>query len=274
MLMIAVCQLPIDIENPAGNIELAKLAIHEAASQGARLVVLPELTNSGYVFQSITELEERATTLDGPIIREWVANAEELNIVLVAGLAIKDSGFLFNASVIIDPTGFRGWYKKVHLWHDEIDFFTPGSEGPLVIDTEIGRLATMVCYDLEFPEWPRLAMLSDATILAIPTNWPDGGLPKEPTPLEAVRVQAAASQSKMIVVAADRTRVERGVAWTGSSVITDSDGVIKVIAARDKLNQIQILLAEVEVPTDRKVGPRNDVRADRRPELYSRILKK
>ncbi len=274
MLRIAVCQLPIDIEDPDGNIELAKSAIHDAASLGARLVVLPELTNSGYVFRSVAELEERATTLDGPLIKEWAAYAEQLNIVLVAGLAIKDSGFLFNASVVIDPTGFRGWYKKVHLWHDEVDFFTPGEREPLVVDTAIGRLSTMVCYDLEFPEWVRLAMLSDANILAVPTNWPDGGLPTEPTPLEAVRVQAAASQNKMVVAAADRTRVERGVVWTGSSIITDSDGVIKAIADREKLNQMQILIADVEIPMDRKVGPRNDLRTDRKPELYRGILKK
>ena len=274
MLRIAVCQLPINIEDPDGNIKLAKFAIYDAASRGARLVVLPELTNSGYVFRSIAELEVRAISLDGPLIREWVSYAEELNIVLVAGLAIKDSGHLFNTSVIIDPTGFRGWYKKVHLWHDEIDFFTPGDEEPLVVDTEIGRIATMVCYDVEFPEWVRLAMLSDATILALPTNWPDGGLSTDPTPLEAVRVQAAASQNKLIVAAADRTRVERGVVWTGSSVITDSDGVIKVIADREKPNEMQILVADVDVPTDRKVGPRNDVRADRKPDLYRGILKK
>ena len=83
---------------------------------------------------------------------------------------------------------------------------------------------------------------------------------------------AAASQNKLVIAAADRTRVERGVAWTGSSVITDSDGVIRAIADREKLDQIQILVVDVEVPTDRKVSPRNDVRADRRPDLYQGIL--
>ena len=274
MLRIAVCQLPINIEEVEENLRLANSAIHNAASQGAKLVVLPELTNSGYVFRSISELEDRATTLDGTIIKEWTSLAGELNIVLVAGLAIKESGKLFNTSVIIDSTGFRGWYKKVHLWNDEVDFFTPGDDEPLVVDTNIGRIATMVCYDIEFPEWVRLAMLSNAAILALPTNWPDGGLSMEPTPLEAVRVQAAASQNKLVIAAADRTRVERGVAWTSSSVITDSDGVIKAIANREKLGQLQILIADVEVPTDRKVSPRNDVRADRRPDLYRGILNK
>jgi len=272
MLRIAVCQLPLNIENPNENINLANTAIREAASRGAKLIVLPELTNSGYVFHNIAELEDRATTLDGTLLKEWAALAKQLEVVLVAGLAIKESGHFYNCSVVIDSTGFRGWYKKVHLWNDEIDFFTPGKEEPLIIDTSIGKIATMVCYDIEFPEWVRLTMLADATILAIPTNWPDTGLPTEPTPLEAVRVQAAASQNKLIVAAADRTQVERGVAWAGASIITDSDGVIKVIADRNKLNEMQILVADVEVRVDRKIGPRNDVRTDRRPDLYQKVL--
>lgn len=274
MLRIAVCQLPLDIENFKENITMANAAILEASSQGAKLVVLPELTNSGYVFRSLSELEERATTIDGAIVKEWASMAGELNLVVVAGLAIKDDGHFYNVSVIIDSTGLRGWYKKVHLWNDEIDFFTPGDSEPLVVDTTVGRIATMVCYDVEFTEWVRLAMLADATILALPTNWPDGGLPTDPTPLEAVRVQAAASQNKFVVAAADRTRVERDVAWSSSSIIADSDGVIRAIADRTKINQLQILVADVEVPVDRRISPRNDVRSDRRPELYGGILRK
>ena len=274
MLRIATCQLPLTIENPANNIVLANAAIHEAASQGAKLIVLPELTNSGCVFRNIDELEERATTLDGTLLKEWVALAHDLKVVLVAGLAIKESGCFYNTSVIIDSTGLRGWYKKVHLWNDEIDFFTPGTEAPLIIDTDIGRIATMVCYDIEFPEWVRLAMLGDATMLAIPMNWPDSGRPAEETPLAAVLVQAAATQNKLVIAAADRTRMERGVAWAGSSVIVDSDGLIKVIADRNKYDEIQVLVTDIEVPTDRKLGPRNDARTDRRPDLYQKILNK
>lgn len=273
MLRIAVCQLPIDIEEPVGNITLAKAAIHDAASKGAQLVVLPELTNSGCIFHNLSELAKRSTTLDGALIKQWAEYAKQLDIVLVAGLAIKEGRAFFNASVIIDSTGFRGWYKKVHLWNDEIDFFTPGESEPLVIDTKLGRIATMVCYDIEFPEWVRLAMLADATILAVPTNWPDTGLPTEPTPLLAALVQAAAAQNKLIVAAADRTREERGVAWTGSSLIADSNGVIQAIADRTRLDETQILVADVEVPTDRKLGPRNGVRTDRKPYLYRGILK-
>lgn len=274
MVRIAVCQLPLNIENQNENINLANAAIYEAAAQGAQLIVLPELTNSGCIFRNIAELEERAITLDGALLKEWAALAERLNVVLVAGLALKESGNFYNSSVIIDSTGLRGWYKKVHLWGDEIDFFTPGEEAPLIVDTSIGRIATMVCYDLEFPEWVRLTMLGGAAILALPMNWPESGRPAEQTPLAAVLVQAAATQNKLIIAAADRTRTERGVAWVGSSVISDSNGVVEIIADRNKFDQTQVLVADVEVPVNRKLGQRNDVRADRRPDLYQKILNK
>jgi len=274
VLRIAVCQIPLSIDSPDANLLLAESAIRKAGGDGAGLVVLPELTNSGYAFRSIAEIKERATTLDGAVINKWAELARDLEIVIVGGLAIAEGGNFYNTSVIIDETGLRGWYKKVHFWNDEPDFFTPGSDEPLVIETKFGRLATMVCYDLEFTEWARLAFLADAAILALPTNWPDGGISTHPTPMEAVRVQAAASQNKMVVAAADRTLDERGIRWSSASIIADSDGVIRAISDRTRLDEMQILIADVEIPTDRKVGPRNDLRADRRPELYGNVLKK
>lgn len=274
MLRIAACQLPLSIETPDENLRRAASAIREAASFGAELIVLPELTNSGYAFRTLNEVSERATKLDDPVVKEWSALAHELNVTIVGGLAISEGGKFFNTSVIIDESGLRGWYKKVHFWNDEPDFFTPGTDEPLVVDTKFGRLATMVCYDLEFTEWVRLALLDNAAILALPTNWPDGSLPTDPTPMEAVRVQAAASQNRMVVVAADRTGTERGIRWSSASIIADGDGVIRAISDRKRLDESQILITDVDIPTDRKVGPRNDLREDRRPELYKKILRK
>jgi len=274
VLRIAVCQISLSIESPQSNLHKAASAIREAAALGAKLIVLPELTNSGYAFSDVIEVESRATTLDGVVINEWESLAKELDVVIVGGLAMRENDQIYNSSVIIDSGGFRGWYKKVHLWNDEPDFFTPGTDEPLVVDTKFGRLGTMVCYDLEFPEWARVALFKGVAILAIPTNWPDGGLSTNPTPMEAVRVQATASQNRMVIAAADRTGNERNVKWTSSSVIVDCDGVIQAISDRNRLDETQILIADVEVPTDRKIGPRNDARSDRRPELYGAILKK
>ena len=273
MTRVAACQISLSIENPAGNISHANQGIAEAISQGAQIIVLPELTNSGYVFTSVSEVQDRSTTLDGEIISQWKEIAHKNDVVIIAGLALSVESRLYNASVIIDKSGLLGWYAKAHLFGEEHQFFKSGEKPPLVVNTAHGRIATMVCYDVEFPEWVRLAMLDRAALLAIPTNWPNLGQLIHGTPMEAVRVQAAASVNKMVAVAADRSGSERGHSWVSSSVITDFEGNIKVIANRESEDDVQVLVADVELPTDTSITPKNDVRKDRQPDLYSGILK-
>ena len=273
MTRVAACQISLDIENPAQNIARANKAINDAISQGAQIIVLPELTNSGYAFTAVSEVQERSTTLDGEIIATWKEITHKNDVVIVAGLALSVDSRLYNASVVIDKTGLLGWYAKVHLFGEEHQFFKTGEKPPLVVNTAHGRIATMVCYDVEFPEWVRLAMLDRAVLLAVPTNWPNLGQLIHGTPMEAVRVQAAASVNKMVAVAADRSGAERGHSWVSSSVITDFEGNIKAIAHRESEDDVQVLVADVELPTDTSITPKNDVRKDRQPDLYSGILK-
>lgn len=273
MTRVAACQISLDIENPAQNIARANKAINDAVSQGAQIIVLPELTNSGYAFTAVSEVQERSTTLDGELITAWKEIAHKNDVVIVAGLALSVDSRLYNASVIIDKTGLLGWYAKVHLFGEEHQFFKTGEKPPLVVNTAHGRIATMVCYDVEFPEWVRLAMLDRAALLAVPTNWPNLGQLIHGTPMEAVRVQAAASVNKMVAIAADRSGAERGHSWVSSSVITDFEGNISAIADRDSEDVVQILVADVELPTDTSITPKNDVRKDRKPDLYNGILK-
>lgn len=273
MTRVAACQISLSIENPAGNISHANQGIAKAISHGAQIIVLPELTNSGYVFTSVSEVQDRSTTLDGEIISQWKEIAHKNDVVIVAGLALSVESRLYNASVIIDKSGLLGWYAKAHLFGEEHQFFKSGEKPPLVVNTAHGRIATMVCYDVEFPEWVRLAMLDRAALLAVPTNWPNLGQLIHGTPMEAVRVQAAASVNKMVAVAADRSGPERGHSWISSSVITDFEGNIKIIANRESEDDVQVLVADVELPTDTSITPKNDVRKDRQPDLYSGILK-
>jgi predicted amidohydrolase len=118
-------------------------------------------------------------------------------------------------------------------------------------------------------------MLNGAQLLALPTNWPwIGQTPTQP-PMEVVRVQAAASQNKLIIVAADRCGSERGQSWVATSVITSDEGVIIAIAnptPKDVDDAGEIIYAQVELPTDTAITMKNDIRKDRRPTLYSSIL--
>jgi 5-aminopentanamidase len=265
---VAACQVALQVGHPVENADAVERAIRSAASQGARLAVVPELAVSGYVFTSVEEARALAEPLDGPTVRRWTGLARELDLVVVGGLCEDAGDTLFNSSVIVDASGLRARYRKVHLWNDEPDFFTPGSDRPPVVDTAIGRIGTMVCYDLEFPEWTRIAGLAGAEILAAPTNWPAEPQRARPTPMEVVRAQAAASTNRMVVVAADRCGPERGVEWTGGSSIISADG--HLLAGPPDESAPVVLVADVDLGAarDKRVGPRNHPHRDRRTDLY------
>jgi predicted amidohydrolase len=271
-ITVAACQLELAVGRVDANRSAAEAAVRSAAAAGARLVVLPELTPSGYVFESLAEAVALAEPLDGPTVRSWTRLAADLDLVVVGGICeARRGGRPRNTSVVIDRDGVRAAYHKVHLWGDEPDFFTPGSAPPPVVDTALGRVATMVCYDLEFPEWVRLAALRGADVLAAPTNWPAEPVRAEPTPIEVVRVQAGACSNRMPIVAADRCGVERGVDWTGGSCIVAATG--HLVAGPPPGPAPAVLVGELDLTLarDKRTGPRNDALGDRRPELYGPV---
>ena len=267
-IRIALAQLALSTADVAQNLVRAEDAIRSAAASGAQLIVLPELTNSGYAFRNLEEARQNCCEVDGPEISNWIDLAKELRVVIIAGVGIREGEALSNCSVVTDRSGLLGVYTKAHLYGNEPDFFTAGDLAPLVVDTELGRIGTMICYDLEFPEWVRVAMLDGAQLLAIPTNWPDTGLPVVATPMEVVRAQAAASQNKIVIAACDRTQNENGIAWVSASAIVDFNGYLRGAA---KGKGAQIVLADVDLPMDDAIGPRNLIKADRRIDLYQRF---
>ena len=117
-------------------------------------------------------------------------------------------GDLLNSAVIVDGSGTRAVYRKAHLWDNEKISFTPGDAAPPVVDTEFGRVAVMVCYDLEFPEWTRLAALDGADLIAAPVNWPGYSWPEGERPAEVVKAQAAAAANIGAEPAPENIRAE------------------------------------------------------------------
>jgi 5-aminopentanamidase len=94
--------------------------------------------------------------------RFWARLAADHGVVVVGGFCELASGDLFNSAALVDPGGLRGVYRKAHLWDRESLWFSPGSAAPPVIPTRFGRIAVMICYDLEFPEWVRLPSCSSS----------------------------------------------------------------------------------------------------------------
>ncbi|HEY2552452.1 MAG TPA: nitrilase family protein [Streptosporangiaceae bacterium] len=280
-VVVACCQFAPVLGDLAVNRQRSAELVTSAAARGASIVVLPELVSSGYVFESAAEVSASAETADGETVTGWARLAAEHGIVIVGGFCEASGDEVFNSAALVDPDGIRSVYRKAHLWNDEKRWFSPGSAAPPVVATRFGRIAMVICYDLEFPEWVRLPALDGAQLLCAPTNWPAAyGRPDGERPAEVVRVQANAAVNRMFIAACDRTGEERGVGWVGGSVIVDADGwPLAATGQAAGHNPATVTGGPVTIAAecqlgeamDKSIGPKNDVHADRRPELYGRV---
>ncbi|MHA6626500.1 nitrilase-related carbon-nitrogen hydrolase [Pseudonocardia sichuanensis] len=244
------------------NLGMIDAAVADAMAAGVQLLVLPELATSGY---HLTPQEARATALPrtSPVLDGWAAQLAD-GAVLVLGFCEADGDEVFNSAAVLTRGGVLGVYRKTHLWDSEKEVFTPGAVPAGVLDTPLGPLGTLVCYDLEFPEMPRGLALAGAEIIAVPTNWPLVARPSGERAPEVIQAMAAARASQVAIACCDRRGPERGTAWTQGTVVVGPDGWLR--GEKDDLGRLD---AVVELAAARtRISTRNDVYGDRRPDLY------
>ena len=269
MTRVVCQQLEPVIGDLDSNRALALAAIREAVEAGADVVVLPELVTSGYMFESPQEAESVAIDADHELLAEWAAEAARADIVLAGGFCERgEDGRLYNSAAVLDASGLRAIYRKLHLWDREKLVFTPGDAPPPVLDTRIGRVATVICFDLEFPELTRAVALAGAQLLTVPTNWPLVPRPEGEHPPEAIIGMAAARVNKMAIACADRLGVERGQDWTGGTSIIGVDGWV---IAESREPGMVVADLDLEAALDKQLAEHVDAFGDRRPELYAAV---
>ncbi|MDA3858907.1 MAG: nitrilase family protein [Roseovarius sp.] len=257
------------------NIALGLDMIEQAADRGANLIVLPELSDSGYVFESRQEAYGLASIAgSSPSLLAWAKIAKARGLHIVGGFCERDGDALYNSAALIGPDGLLGVYRKAHLWGAENLFFERGNVGFPVFTTPIGRISALICYDGWFPEAWRLCALQGADIVCVPTNWVP--MPSQPDNLPAmsnILCMAAAHSNSMFVAAACRTGVERGQPFIGQSLIVNHEGW--PIAGPAGFDEATILLAECNLSDARRkrsLNEFNQVVRDRRADLYGEML--
>ncbi len=268
---IACIQMEPHIGDVSGNRAAGIRLIEAAAHQGAKVIVLPELSNSGYVFNSTEEAFGLAEEVpDGASCQEWIAVAQRLGLHIVAGIAEREGGVLYNSAVMIGPDGYIGKYRKLHLWNQENVHFSPGNLGVPVFDTPYGRIAMAICYDGWFPEVYRLAALQGAQLVCVPTNWvPMPSQPATRDPMAVTLTMAAAHANSLFIACADRVGVERGQEFVGRSLITDCSGW--PVAGPASATQEEIIYAEIRLADaheQRRLNKFNQLLQDRRNDVY------
>ncbi|WP_164234129.1 nitrilase-related carbon-nitrogen hydrolase [Microbacterium hydrocarbonoxydans] len=262
-LRVAAMSPEVVIGELDANLGRIREAIAVAAGRGARLIVLPELATSGYVFEDRAEAERLALTRDDP---RWDAVREVIpeGTVVVVGYAETAGERLYNTAAVLTSDERLADYRKSHLWGAEKLVFESGSEAGIVVDAPFGRLGVALCYDNEFPEVPRRLALAGADVLALPVNWPLVPRPEGEHAPELIQAMAAARSSRLPVVIADRCGAERGVDWTDGTAIIDEQGWIVAFRAVTGATAVLSLGAARE----KSLPPHNDLFADRRADLY------
>jgi N-carbamoylputrescine amidase len=224
---VACIQLTPARNKAAENLERGLSAIHDAADAGHQLIVLPELSVSGYAFESRTEAWAAAESVaDGPSCRAWRQAAKERGVWIVAGLAERNSAGIYDSAVLIDRDGaLLSIYRKVNLWSREHMWFEAGAAPSDVINLPIGRVAMAICFDLWVPELFRHYAHAGADIVCIPSNWScpsvvSGG----DRPVVDHLAIATAHVNALFIAGADRGGSDGDFDFVGASLIVNPRG--------------------------------------------------
>ena len=269
--------------NMADNRQRLGEKIKKLAHEGAELIVLQELHNGLYFCQTEdVNVFDQAESIPGPSTEFYGNLAKELGVVIVTSLFERRApGLYHNTAVVMEKDGtIAGMYRKMHIPDDpgyyEKFYFTPGDLGFQPIDTSVGRLGVLVCWDQWYPEAARLMALQGAEMLIYPTAI---GYDPNDTPEEQQRQRTAwqtvqhghAVANGLPVVTVNRVGEEDGVPFWGTSFVAGPQGELLYEAPTSQ---------EVETIVDVDMQRSEQVRRwwpflrDRRIDAYNDILRR
>ena len=255
-LQLAVLQTagaPGDVEK---NLHELRATAHAAVTDGAHLLITPELFLTGYdIGPLVHELARTELTAAAAEI------AREEGIALIVGLPLFENGHHYNAAVFIDDTGeVTSTYRKTHLF-SELDhtYFTAGNDLVSIVEFRGVRIATLICYDVEFPEPARAAAIAGAHLIAVPTAQMP---PFEFVAEEVVRTRAWENQ--VYVAYANHDGHELTLSYVGRSRIVDP--FAKVLDSVE--HGTRMLRATIDTEVVDEARHANPYLADRRTDLY------
>ncbi|WP_193049654.1 carbon-nitrogen hydrolase [Pseudoalteromonas undina] len=276
-------------DNAEHNIEKSIAGIRDAASKGAQLVVLQELHRSLYFCQTEdVDVFDMAETIPGPSSNTLGELAKELGIVIVASLFEKRAtGLYHNTAVVLEKDGsIAGKYRKMHIPDDpgfyEKFYFTPGDLGFEPIQTSVGKLGVLVCWDQWFPEAARLMAMAGAELLIYPTaiGWDPRDDKNEQTRQKdawVISQRAHAVANGVPVISCNRVGHESdpsgqsdGIQFWGNSFIAGPQG--EMLAEADNQNE-QILMVKLDQKRSENVRRIWPYLRDRRIDHYQDLTK-
>jgi N-carbamoylputrescine amidase len=289
-LTVCAVQQPCN-QNRQANFDVSVAQIHKAAANKADLVVLPELHLDPYFCQNEDYRHfELAQTIPGPTTDLLSDLAKKLGVVIVSTIFEKrTAGLYHNTAVVFDKDGrLAGKYRKMHIPDDpgfyEKYYFTPGDLGFKPIETSIGKLGVLVCWDQWFPEGARLMALAGAEMLIYPTaiGWdPEDTDDEQQRQLDAwITIQRSHAIANGIpVIACNRIGFEKapdsdaGIKFWGNSFIAGPQGEILASANTSEAMLLTCIIDKARTGRVRQIWPYlRDRRIDEYDELTKRFI--
>lgn len=287
-LIICAVQQPCD-QDKQSNLDYSINQIYTAAEAGAELVVLPELHLGPYFCQNEDFNHfDLAEPIPGPTTQVLADLAKQLNVVIVSTIFERRApGLYHNTSVVFDQDGsIAGKYRKMHIPDDpgfyEKYYFTPGDIGFQPINTAVGKLGVLICWDQWFPEAARLMALAGAEILIYPTaiGWnSEDNHDEQQRQLQAwITIQRShAVANGLPVIACNRIGFEKapdsdaGIDFWGNSFIAGPQG--EIIASANA-TEAKLLYAHLDPYKHERVRQVWPYLRDRRIDAYGDLIKR
>jgi predicted amidohydrolase len=246
------------------NIELATRYVEDAVRQGAGLVVFPECMDTGYLFDSAEHCRALAETVpDGPFVQALAALSRKHAIYIASGVTEWDPAKekIFNSGVMFGRKGelVAHYHKQFLATHDQ-NWFSFGERGCPVVDTDIGRIGLLICFDGRIPEIFRAMAMQGAEVIVDMANFFSMDQADMWGP-------ARAYENGVWLVAATKAGYERSIYYPGGSMIVDPKGRVISKVPYDT-HGLAISDVDLDAAGDKSIYTSNDKIADRRPETY------
>jgi len=241
-------------------------AIHEAASNGADIVLFPEVQMTEFFPQYAgKDVKAYGMEIDSEVVREIQKACKDNRIMAVPNIYLKEKDKYYDASLLIDKLGnIAGIQKMVHIAQAkqfyEQDYYEPSDDGFKVFDTELGKLGIVVCFDRHYPESIRTETLMGADLILIPTV----NTKAEPSEIFEWELRVQAFQNSVALAMCNRVGVEDAMEFSGESIVVDANGNV-IIKADDKE---QIVYVDIDLGESKRIRDCRPYTNLRRPEMY------
>jgi beta-ureidopropionase len=262
MIKLGLAQLEPQVGDSEKNLRKISIALNDSEKDDVDILVIPELSNSGYVFETKDEAYSLGEIIpDGKlskILCEWSSSGR----FVTAGICEISDSSLYNSAVTFNDGKYLWTYRKVHLFDNEPNWFSAGDSEPPVLKYKQYQLGIMICFDWSFPEMARILALKGAQVILHPSN------------LVLHYCQNAmitrSIENRVFTATANRVGEERGIKFSGASQITNPEGELLLQMTNSEVGVKWVDINPNEA-NNKMITKHNNVLQDRRPEIYRKI---